>query len=363
MQPTEPAVAPRFLFAPVSGPHGSGELMRCLIIARELRRAEPAAEVRFLVSRTAVFRETVEFPIIDCDASPTMSTPQVLEAIEAFRPHVMVFDNSGRTRQLRAARRAGARLVFSSRAPHLRRKAFRLKWMRLLDEHWLVFPVFITGGLTRLERLKLRLIPRYVVRQLDTFFAPSERTARLDWLGRQGLAAGAYTVFVPGGRSEDVRAVDPAELFVGAARAFVAAGGGEAVVLTGRREVPPEAAAAGLRLLPRIGPDEVQHLLAGAALVVSNGGTTMIHSLAHGRPVVAVPLATDQDRRIRLADRARIAVSAPRDAHAIAAAAVALAGDAERRKRMVQRIAELRITNGVTEAVEALRALARAARG
>ncbi|MDQ1345849.1 MAG: hypothetical protein QG586_1380, partial [Pseudomonadota bacterium] len=56
-------LAPRFLFSPVSGPGGSGELMRCLIIARELARAEPAADIRFLVSRTAVFREAVEFPI------------------------------------------------------------------------------------------------------------------------------------------------------------------------------------------------------------------------------------------------------------------------------------------------------------
>jgi len=40
-------LAPRFLFSPVSGPGGSGELMRCLIIARELARAEPAADIRF----------------------------------------------------------------------------------------------------------------------------------------------------------------------------------------------------------------------------------------------------------------------------------------------------------------------------
>ncbi|MBK7902814.1 MAG: hypothetical protein IPJ97_07520 [Proteobacteria bacterium] len=49
------------------------------------------------MSRHAVFRESVNFPLIDCDASPTRSTRQVLAALESFRPDVMVFDNSGRT--------------------------------------------------------------------------------------------------------------------------------------------------------------------------------------------------------------------------------------------------------------------------
>src|SRR5512135_965975 len=109
--------APCLLFVPVSGPHGSGELMRCLILARELRRADPAVQVHFLVSRNAVFREGVDFPVHDCDDSPTRSTGQVLETIERLRPDVVLFDNAGRTEQLRAAKAVGARLVFSSRSP------------------------------------------------------------------------------------------------------------------------------------------------------------------------------------------------------------------------------------------------------
>jgi len=355
------SAAPRILFSPVSGPGGSGELMRCLIIARELARAEPGADIRFLVSRTAVFRESVDFPIIDCDASPTNSTPQVIAAIDAFRPQVMVFDNSGRTAQLRHARAAGARLVFSSRAPKLRWKAFRLKWMRLLDEHWIVFPTFVTGSLTWLERLKLRMHPDYTVRHFDTLFTPSEPQVRAEWLVRNGLRAGEYVVFVPGGRGEGHRVADPADLFVAAARAFVADTGCNSIVLTGRREVAWDSGLPGLRLMPRIGPDEVQHLLAEATLVVSNGGTTMIHALAHRRPVVTVALAGDQDRRIRRATRLQIAVSAPRDAPAIAARAAALLRDGSLREAMMRRVAAMGIANGVGEAVAALQALARRA--
>ena len=91
------------LFVPVSGPHGSGELMRCLIIARELRRADPTIESHFLVSRNAVFREAVEFPVHDCDDSPTRSTPQVLATIDAGATV------RGRVRQCRAHRAAACR--------------------------------------------------------------------------------------------------------------------------------------------------------------------------------------------------------------------------------------------------------------
>ena len=353
-------LAPRYLFSPVSGPGGSGELMRCLIIARELARAEPAADIRFLVSRTAVFREAVEFPIIDCDASPTNSTPQVLAAIESFRPHVMVFDNSGRTSQLRAAKRAGARIVFSSRAPKLRWKAFRIKWMRLLDEHWIVFPTFVTGGRTWLERLKLKMFPDYTVRQFDTLFTPSDPRVRAEWLARHGLCPGEFVVFAPGGRGEGHMVADPAELFIEAARLFVSATGCRAVVLTGRNNAPTSETS-NLHLLPRIGPDEVQHLLAGASMVVCNGGTTLIHTLAHGKPLVAVPLAGDQHRRIRRAVKLRIAVSAERKPASIATAATALQGDRDRREAMARCIAQLGTVNGVDEAVGALRGLARRA--
>lgn len=356
---SDPRGPRRYLFSPVSGPGGSGELMRCLIIARELAKADPSADIRFLVSRTAVFREAVNFPIIDCDASPTNSTPQVLAAIEQFRPQVMVFDNSGRTAQLRAARRAGARLVFSSRAPKLRWKAFRIKWMRLLDEHWIVFPTFVTGGRTRLEALKLRFFPDYTVRQFDTLFTPSDPASRVRWLERHRLRPGGYAVFVPGGRAEGQKVADPAELFIDAARRFAGQTGFVTVVLTGRAGVTEDPTSGPLRLMPRIGPEEVQHLLAEATLVVSNGGTTLVHALAHGRAIVTVPLAGDQDRRIRRAARLGIVVAAPRDAARIASEAADLLRDAGRREAMVRRGAELGFANGVGEAVGALVRLAR----
>jgi hypothetical protein len=353
---------PRVLFVPVSGPHGSGELMRCLIIARELRRAEPGIDSHFLVSRNAVFREAVDFPVHDCDDSPTRSTPQVLATLAALRPRVVVFDNAGRTEQLRAARRGGARLVFTSRSPRLRWKAFRVTWLRLLDEHWIVFPKFVTGGLSLVERAKLWFAQDYRVRHLDTLFTPSLPREREAWLAAQGLSEGQYTLFVPGGRGEQqANGLDPAELFVDAASRYAGETRATAVVLTGRVAADtPASTAASLRLLPRVRPEEVQHLLAAAARVVSNGGTSLIHALAHGKEIVTVPLAADQARRIRRAARLGVVIAAKPHPEDIARAVTALARDPERGAIMRGRVAALRLVNGVDEAVAALRRLAMA---
>jgi hypothetical protein len=334
--------------------------MRCLIVARELRRQAPHFAIHFIVSRDAALRGAVDFPVHDCDDSPTRSTPQVVAILELLRPQVAVFDSAGRTEQLEAARRAGARLVFCSRSKRLRWKAFRVHWMRLLDEHWVIYPRFLAGELSWLQRLKLRLVPHYTLRFFDTFFATSDPAVRAMWLRERGFEPGAFTVFVPGGRGAGQRAaVDPAELFTAAAERYVAATGGCAVVLSGREPgeiLPP--APGNVRVLPRLSPDEVQHLLAAANRVVSNGGGTLIHALAHGQAVVCAPVASDQADRIRRAARLGIVIAAEPDAAAIADAATQLARDPAQESSLRARVASFHVHNAVDEAVAALQRLA-----
>jgi len=149
--------------------------------------------------------------------------------------------------------------------------------MRLLDEHWIVFPTFVTGGRTRLERFKMRFFPEYTVRQFDTLFPPSDPEVRSRWLAERGLGAGDYVVFVPGGRGEGHLVEDPAELFVQAARRVVAATGQTTVVLTGRKSVATSGDVPALRLLPRIGPEEVQHLLAEARCLMEGAFSAALY--------------------------------------------------------------------------------------
>jgi predicted glycosyltransferase len=194
-------------------------------------------------------------------------------------------------------------------------------------------------------------------------FTPSSPGEREPWLAAHGLRERGYTAFVPGGRGEaHAGAVDPASLFIAAADEYARTTAQTSVVLTGRAQpVRPAGASERLLLLPRVRPEDVQHLLAGATRVVCNGGTTMIHALAHGQEIVCAPLATDQARRIRRAERLGVVVAAEPYAVAIARAAAELVADPARGSAMRRQAAGLGLVNGVDEAVAALQRLARAA--
>jgi hypothetical protein len=131
-------------------------------------------------------------------ASPTLCDTEVIDAIHAFKPGVVVFDNAGRTAALKAARAAGAKVIYVSSRGRQRYKAFRLRWMRLLDDHWISYPPSIAGALSGFERLKQRVAGRPQLRFLDAVVAPPDEaaaTALLPTMPAPDL------VIVPGGGS------------------------------------------------------------------------------------------------------------------------------------------------------------------
>ncbi|HXC20881.1 MAG TPA: hypothetical protein VNV13_05315, partial [Steroidobacteraceae bacterium] len=131
------------LFVPVSGPFGVGEYARSLAIAHAAKRRWPNADIHFVLSREAQYAASTPFSATLLASSPTFHSAEVIALMEKFRPDVLIFDNAGRTTQLRAARRVGARVVYISARARQRRKAFRLSWMRLIDEHWIAYPEFL----------------------------------------------------------------------------------------------------------------------------------------------------------------------------------------------------------------------------
>jgi putative intracellular protease/amidase len=287
---------PRLLLVPVSGPRGMGEYARCLAIAEAVRARWPQVQMRFLVSREAPYAASCPFPVEALPSSPTRCTPQVLAAIEGFRPGVVYFDNSGRTRQMAAARAAGAHVVFISSRSRQRRKAFRLRWMRMLAEHWISYPAALTGELTTLERWKLRWLGRPAVRFLDAVVTRPDAAAADALLGERAAAA-LDVVVVPGGGSSYPDARISPRHFVEWAAALAAQGRSVVVVGGPAFDVPIEAAAR-LTLLRGVSGGALMALLARAQLVLVNGGDTLAQALALGRACVAVPIAGDQAARI-----------------------------------------------------------------
>jgi ADP-heptose:LPS heptosyltransferase len=367
---------PRLLFVPVSGPFGMGEYARSLAIAQGAAARWPGASIQFMLSRTAPYAAHAPFPTTLLSSSPTFHSAAVIEFMNKWRPDVVIFDNAGRTAQLRAARQAGARVVYISARPRQRAKAFRLRWMRIIDEHWIAYPEFIAGSLRFCERVKLKLLGRPTVRYLDVVLA-RERAAdaheSADGQGsadgrsadpRSGRIGGGYVLMVPGGGTGHPGAGDAGDRFLDAARAL--ARSGVDTVFVGRAGPAASAttsAADGARLwLPGALPQaELAGLMCGARLIVANGGSTLLQAIACGKPCIAVPIAGDQAKRIRRCVAVSLAVAAPLDPDAIVQLAVELLRDDRRREALAARAAALGLVDGVEVALNALNALLAAA--
>ena len=222
-----------------------------------------------------------------CRSSPTFHSAAVIELIRGWRPHVVIFDNAGRTAQLRAARRSGARVVYISARRRQRRKAFRWRWMPLIDEHWIAYPEFIAGKLGVLERFKLQAAAAAPACAISMSYCRAPRRRRRGAHCRgSGCEAQRYVLIVPGGgtghpgrarcggaisrgrpRTRGQRRGD------GVRRAARAADAGA------RRSAPAAAESAHLGALPQ--PD-LAELMRRARLVVANGGSTLLQAIACG---------------------------------------------------------------------------------
>jgi hypothetical protein len=287
-------VPPRVLFVPVSGPSGMGEFARARGLAEAVAARWPQVEMHFLLHRDAPYAAACRFPTTLLPASPTLCDTEVIDAIHAFKPGVVVFDNAGRTAALKAARAAGAKVIYVSSRGRQRYKAFRLRWMRLLDDHWISYPPSIAGALSGFERLKQRVAGRPQLRFLDAVVAPPDEaaaTALLPTMPAPDL------VIVPGGGSAfHDSAMTPAQ-FARWGEAL-AAHGHRVVFVAGPSFTGEVAVSERLQLLRGVGGGALMALLRRSRLVLVNGGDTLLQALALGRPCVAVPIAGDQAARI-----------------------------------------------------------------
>jgi predicted glycosyltransferase len=346
---TDPASrAPRLLFVPVSGAYGMGEYARALAIAQGAVARWPGAQIHFLVSSRAPYAGSTPFAHTLLPASPTFHSTEVNACIGRFRPDVVIFDNAGRTAQLRAAQRAGAAVIYVSSRRRQRGKAFRWRWMGLLDEHWIAYPEFIAGSPGMIEKLKLKLRGRPRLRYLDVILAPAAAAGE----GSAAAPAEPFALVVPGGGTGHPGAADAAGRFLAAAEGLATQG--VRTVFVG--PAAGGAARAGLTIHPLVSQGELARLLRNAALVVVNGGSTLLQALACGRACVAVAIARDQRERIRRCRNAGVAQAAVLEGDAIVARALALWRDEPSRAALGQRAADLKLADGIGVALAGIAA-------
>jgi spore coat polysaccharide biosynthesis predicted glycosyltransferase SpsG len=346
--------APRILFVPVSGAFGMGEYARSLAIAHAVRRQWPQAVIHFILSRQAPYAAAAPFPATLLDSSPTFHTAAVTESIQEFRPHVVIFDNAGRTAQLQAAHRADARIIFISSRSRQRRKAFRWRWMRLIDEHWIAYPQFIAGGLNFLERFKLDWLHRPALRYLDVILSRAG-SGEDSSVARVGLDLETYVLIVPGGGTGHPGAADATARFLAAANTLADAGTPTVFVgPTSTQATNPLLPNSRLRCFQALPQADLAQLMRGARLIVTNGGSTLLQAIACGRACIAIPIAQDQRLRIQRCVDADVAIAAKLDAASIVQAAGALLSDESARAALARRASALRLADGIEVALAAL---------
>jgi UDP:flavonoid glycosyltransferase YjiC (YdhE family) len=350
------------LFVPVSGPYGMGEFARCAAIAGAALERWPEASVHFLLSRQAPYVARVPYPVTLLPSSATFHSAAVIELMRRWRPDVVIFDNAGRSAQLRSAQRLGARVVFISSRRRQRRRAFRLAWMRLIDEHWIAYPRLIAGELGLVERAKLWLLRRPVVRYLDVIMA---RTAPSSMSAASAAARAdsmrSEVVVIPGGGTGHPGAEDAARQFLTAARNLAAAGFATTFVGPtedgGAAERPGAQSLARLACIAALPQADLVALMRGARLVIANGGSTLLQAIACGAPCVAAPIAGDQRKRIRACAAAGVAVEAAAHAADLEAKARRLLEDDPARAALARRAAALELADGIDVALDALASL------
>jgi UDP:flavonoid glycosyltransferase YjiC (YdhE family) len=349
--------APRLLFLPVSGPHGMGEYARAVLIAQAAAGRWPAAQIQFALSREAPYEVDAGFARTLLPSSPTFHTPEVIALIEQMRPQVVIFDNAGRTAQLRAARRVGARIIYVSARARQRRKAFRLRWMSLIDEHWIAYPELLAGPLSPLERFKLRSMGRPLVRFLDVMLPPPDPRTASAVLQRLDLHDKSYVLVVPGGGTGHPGARDAVQVFAAAARALAARGVTTVLVAAANREDMPAPLA--LQTQPRLPLTELAALMRRAQLVIANGGSTLLQAIACEAPSIGVAIAKDQVKRVRQCAAAGLARSATLNAVSIVRAASALLENEPARAALARQARELHFADGLGIALTAIESLLR----
>ena len=271
-----------------------GEFARARSIADALVAYNPGIRIHFLLHRAAPYAANFHHPSTLLSASPTLCTREVVETIERLRPAVVVFDNAGRTPQLSAAKRVGAAVIYVSSRSRQRYKAFRLRWMRLIDEHWISYPELIAGAPTLFERWKLRWLARPELHYLDTVLAPADESAADHLLADFGVPD---IVIVPGGGSQfhDVSMTPARFAEWGAA---LAARGHRVVFVAGPSFTLDLPQTSHFRTVRSVPGGALHALLARSRAVLVNGGDTLLQALALNKPCVAIPIAGDQAERI-----------------------------------------------------------------
>lgn len=341
---------PFILFVPSYGRGGYGEFVRAVLLAQAAQARWPGIRIEFLLPGGPGTRTDAPFPSICHDGDPATKGAFDLEHIERLRPDLVIFDSACRSPTLRHCRRLGIRTAYVTSLIGGRRKAFRLDWLWLLDEHWHQREDLTAQPFTPLQRLLDRL-GRTRRRVFDTCFSDAAADFAALPAAVQPLLEQHYVLFSPGGGGYRIGDRPVAEIFLEAAERLQAETGLPCLMILGplyAALATRQAEGSQVHCLVEVPQATFMGLMRRARLVVTNGGHSLDQALACGAISVAAALGgTDQPGRIAAYRNAGWVLESTPDSASLVAAARTLLDDPIREQVLRRRLAELKVANGI----------------
>jgi len=320
-------INPVILFIPVSSTQGIGEYTRSLIIAEAIKRDVPCAQIHFILNKHAKYSRSCPFQVHYSDHSATKDTPKVISTIKAVKPDLAIFDCSGRAQQYAAAKSVGAKVAFISQHRRKRARGIKLRRLFSIDLHWVAQPDFAMKPLSRLEKLKLKILKKPQPRNIGPVL-PETKPSDVDaLLNAHGLEAEQYFVFSAGSGGHELEDKLVADVFYKSAVLLQRQSGIKCVVVFGDnypRKLPENSDLLCLVSLPST---HFIVLLSEAKGRVLGAGDTLLQAISLKKPSVGVAVSKDQPTRLNKCVSKGLVISAQTNPDAIFHAALSLLED------------------------------------
>lgn len=299
----------KVLFIPVSSSKGAGEYMRSCAIAERFRKAYHDIDIRFVLSKEAVYAASCPYVTYLTPSSPTKNTELVNTFIESYQADVVIFDASGRVNQLKACQQLGGKTISISQHPRKLAKAMSWRRLRFTDRLWVAQADFALPPLSWWSKLKLSSLKKHSPLIIGPIFPPSDEQTSIELMEQHGLNPNRYIVINAGGGGHRVNMngslVYASEVFADAAlrikEALQPKNDLKIVLIYGPNfpyDVDSIQNTEGVIHISALDPAMFASILKNAHSAILGGGSTLLQAISYGLKLVAVPISKDQNARI-----------------------------------------------------------------
>lgn len=297
----------KILFLPVSSPKGMGEYARSTAIAKALVNSNPNTQIYFGLNKYAPYFTACEFPCFPFDDSPTLCTEAVLSLLKQLNPDLVVFDASGRAKQLLYCKENGIKTVFIAQHARKLAKGLSLGRIKSTDRIIVVQPKNLTGELGPLQKLKLNWFDKKLPYYVGPIFSevPVENDSRL--LNEMLLEKQGYIFVNSGGGGNKIKSTEglvaAAGLFLELATVLSPLTDLKVVVVLGKNyscavnhsTIVDE----NVMVIDHCESEIFNVLVRNAHTAVLSGGSSLLQAISGGvERIVSVAVAGDQKKRI-----------------------------------------------------------------